>query len=201
MTAWSCARRARGRARSQFPLKPRACNERFGAIDVLVNNAGVSGPPVASEKHPPERWAQTTAVNISGLFNLTQLAAVPMLEQGRGSIINLASVFGLVANAPVTDAAYSASKGAVVNLTRSLGVEWAMRGVRVNAIAPGWFPSEMTADMTDDDASQRYVARNCPMQRMGREDELDGILLFLAGDGSTYCTGQTISIDGGWTAR
>jgi len=173
----------------------------FGALDVLVNNAGVSGSAVPSAEHPWDRWQQTFDVNISGLFGLIQLAVPHMLERGRGSIVNIASVFGLVANAPVHDAAYAATKGAVVNLTRALGVEWATRGVRVNAIAPGWFPSEMTADMVDDEASQRYVRRYCPMERMGRENELDGAILFLASDASSYCTGQTISVDGGWTAR
>jgi hypothetical protein len=173
----------------------------FGRIDVLVNNAGVSGPAVDSETHPWQRWQQTLEVNLSGLFGLTQLVARHMLAEGRGSVVNIASVFGLVANSPVNDAAYAATKGAVVNLTRALGVEWANRGVRVNAIAPGWFPSEMTADMVDDEASQRYVQRFCPMQRMGREDELDGAVLFFAADASRYCTGQTLAIDGGWTAR
>lgn len=99
------------------------------------------------------------------------------------------------------NAPYAASKGAVVNLTRELGTQWATSGVRVNAIAPGWFPSEMTADMTNDAATQRYLERFCPMERMEHEHELDGVLLFLASDASSYCTGQTIAIDGGWTAR
>jgi LAO/AO transport system ATPase len=179
----------------------RAALEAFGRVDVLVNNAGVSGPPVPAEAMPLERWDATLAVNLTGLFEMARLVAAPMLEQGSGSIVNIASVFGLVANAPINDAAYAASKGAVVNLTRALAAEWAARGIRVNAIAPGWFPSEMTADMVDDDSSQRYIARSCPMQRMGREHELDGALLFLASDASSYCTGQTLAVDGGWTAR
>ncbi len=174
--------------------------EAFGSIDILVNNAGVSGPVVPSEVQAWEQWENTLAVNLSGLFGITQLVARHMLDQGKGSIINVASIFGLVGSAPVLDSAYVAAKGAVVNLTRGLGAEWADRGVRVNAIAPGWFPSEMTDHMVDNERSQRYIARSCPMGRMGHEDELDGALLFFASDASSFCTGQTLAIDGGWTA-
>jgi NAD(P)-dependent dehydrogenase (short-subunit alcohol dehydrogenase family) len=110
-------------------------------------------------------------------------------------------MLGLVGSAPIKQASYCASKGAVVNLTRELGCQWARKGIRVNAIAPGWFPSEMTADMWGDAGSEAFVARTTPMARAGRADELDGALLFLAGDASTYVTGQTIVVDGGWTAR
>jgi hypothetical protein len=89
----------------------------------------------------------------------------------------------------------------VVNLTRELAVQWARKGIRVNAIAPGWFPSEMTTAMFEDEASQAYLQRNTPMGRGGREHELDGALLFLASDASTYVTGHTLTVDGGWTAR
>jgi NAD(P)-dependent dehydrogenase (short-subunit alcohol dehydrogenase family) len=175
--------------------------EVFGRIDVLVNNAGISGPSVPPEDYLSERWARTIDVNLSGLFGLTQLVGREMLARGGGSVINIASIMGLVSAMPMTDAAYAASKGAVVSLTRELGVAWARRGVRVNAIAPGWFPSEMTAGMVDDDRSQEFIRRGCPMGRMGEARELDGALLFLASGASTYCTGQTLAIDGGWTAR
>lgn len=178
-----------------------AAVDAFGGLDVLVNNAGVSGPSVRAEEQPWERWEQTLAVNLSGLFGLTQVAGGEMLRRGRGSVVNVASALGLVASAPMMDAAYAASKGGVINLTRELGVEWATRGVRVNAIAPGWFPSEMTADMVDDERSQRFVQRGCPMGRMGEAHELDGALLFLASAASSYCTGQTLVIDGGWTSK
>jgi len=173
----------------------------FGTVDVLVNNAGMSGSAVTAEELPWERWEQTLAINLSGLFGLTQLAGAQMLARGRGVVINVASVFGLVAASPVNDAAYTASKGAVVNLTRELAAQWATRGVRVNALAPGWFPSEMTAGMVHDERSQQYIRRFCPMRRMGHEHELDGALLFLASDASSYYTGQTLTVDGGWTAR
>lgn len=175
--------------------------ERFGRVDVLVNNAGMSGPHPA-EAEPMEHWRRMFDVNVHGLFHLSQLAARDMLGRGRpGSIVNLASVLGLVASAPLKHASYCATKGAVVNLTRELAAQWARKGVRVNALAPGWFPSEMTAGMVDDERSTAWVKANCPMGRFGESHELDGALLFLASDASTYCTGQVLTVDGGWTAR
>ncbi len=124
-----------------------------------------------------------------------------MLTQGQGSVINIASIMGLVASSPIKEASYCASKGALVNLTRELAVQWAGRGVRVNCIAPGWFPSELTARMLEDDKSMRWLERNTPMPRVGRPGELDGALLLLAGPAGSFITGQTITVDGGWTAR
>jgi NAD(P)-dependent dehydrogenase (short-subunit alcohol dehydrogenase family) len=174
--------------------------ERFGRVDVLVNNAGI-GTPMPAEDEPIDHWRRVVDVNLNGLFVLSQLAGRQMLAQGSGSIVNVASILGLVASAPIKQASYTATKGAVVNLTRELACQWARKGVRVNAIAPGWFPSEMTEDMFGDESSSAFVARTCPMGRFGEPDELDGVLLFLAGDASTYVTGVTIPVDGGWTAR
>ena len=174
--------------------------ERFGAIDVLVNNAGI-GTPMAAEDEPIDHFRRVVDVNLNALFLLSQLVGRQMIEQGHGSIVNIASMLGLVASAPIKQASYTASKGAVVNLTRELGAEWGRKGVRVNAIAPGYFPSDMTSDMWGDDQTMSYIRRNAPMGRGGEAHELDGILLFLAGDASTYVTGQTIAVDGGWTAR
>jgi NAD(P)-dependent dehydrogenase (short-subunit alcohol dehydrogenase family) len=172
-----------------------------GRVDVLVNNAGRSDPTPA-EDETVEHFVDTMDLNVVAPFHLSQLAAVSMLAAGRGSIVNIASILCMVASAPMKDASYCASKGAVVNLTRQLGCEWGRKGVRVNAIAPGWFPSEMTqADMFDDDKGADFVARNTPMGRPGTVDELDGALLFLASDASTYVTGQILAVDGGWTAR
>lgn len=172
-----------------------------GRIDVLVNNAGIGGP-VPAEVEDPAAFRRVIDVNLNGLFVLSQLTARTMLEQGSGSIVNIASVLGLVAAAPIMQASYCASKGAVVNLTRELACQWARRGVRVNAIAPGWFPSEMTnADMFGNDDAMRFLRRNCPMGRGGAEHELDGVLLFLASEASSYTTGQIIAVDGGWVAR
>jgi NAD(P)-dependent dehydrogenase (short-subunit alcohol dehydrogenase family) len=174
--------------------------ERFGRVDVLVNNAGL-GDPMPAEDEPLDHFRRVVDVNLNALFALSQLAGRHMLAQGSGSIVNVASVLGLVASAPIKQASYCASKGAVVNLTRELAAQWARKGVRVNAIAPGWFPSEMTALMWDDESSVTWIRRNAPMARGGQDHELDGVLLFLAGDASSYCTGQIIAVDGGWTAR
>lgn len=171
-----------------------------GQLDVLVNNAGL-GEPMAAEDESMDHFRRVVDVNLHGLFQLCQLAFEPMAAAGSGSIVNVASMLGLVGSAPIKQASYCASKGAVVNLTRELGCQWARKGIRVNGIAPGWFPSEMTADMWGDAGSEAFVTRNTPMARPGRAGELDGALLFLAGDASSYVTGQTIVVDGGWTAR
>lgn len=172
-----------------------------GRIDVLVNNAGI-GTPVPAEDEPIGDFRRTVDVNLNALFLLSQLVGRHMIERGRGSIVNIASILGLVASAPIKQAAYAASKAAVVNLTRELGAQWARKGVRVNAIAPGWFPTEMTTEMfVDGSASDVFLRRNCPMGRGGELHELDGALLYLAGDASSYVVGQTLVVDGGWVAR
>jgi hypothetical protein len=171
-----------------------------GRLDVLVNNAGISVTG-AAESEPVEKFRQVIEVNLNAAFLLSQLCFEALSSTGSGSIVNVASILGLVASAPIKQASYTASKGGLINLTRELGCQWARKGVRVNALAPGWFPSEMTADMWTDEASSTYIERNTPLGRIGRDHELDGALLFLASDASSYVVGQTISIDGGWTAR
>ena len=173
---------------------------RFGRIDVLVNNAGTTMIKPAEDETVDE-FRSVLDVNLVGLFSLTRLVGRSMIAAGSGSIINISSVLGFVAGTPIKQASYCASKGAVVNLTRELAVQWARKGVRVNGIAPGWFPSEMTANMVGDERSEAFVRENAPMARFGRVEELDGALLFLASDASSYVTGQTIVVDGGWTAR
>lgn len=174
--------------------------ERFGRVDVCVNNAGISsgGPGMQANV---EAFRSVIQVNLEALFGVSQAVGEPMRAQGSGSVINISSMFGSVACGPGPDAGYVASKSAVNGLTRELANQWARDGVRVNAIAPGWFPSEMTSELFEDEQSQRWFARNCPMGRPGRIDELDGALLFLASDASSYCTGQVITVDGGWTIR
>ena len=171
-----------------------------GRLDVLVNNAGVGGP-VPAEHEAIDDFRGVVDVNLNALFLLSQLAGRHMIERHSGTIVNLASVLGLVASTPIKQASYCATKGAVVNLTRELGAQWARKGVRVNALAPGWFRSEMTALMFEDQGANDFMTRNCPMGRAGAEHELDGALLFLASDASSYMTGQTLTIDGGWVAR
>lgn len=173
--------------------------EAGGRLDVLVNNAGISkiGP---AETESFDTFRHVVDVNLNALFHLCQLSFQPMVDSGGGVIVNISSMMGLVAATPVKQASYCASKGAVVNLTRELGAQWARKGVRVNAIAPGWFRSEMTDVMWGDEASETYVKRGAPLGREGAEHELDGALLFLASDASTYVVGQTLAVDGGWTA-
>ena len=172
-----------------------------GSIGVLVNNAGLS-KPVAATDETLEQFAKVMDVNLVAPFHLSQLAGAHMLKAGSGSIINMASILGLVAASPMKDVSYCSSKGALVNMTRQLGCEWGRKGVRVNASAPGWFPSEMTqAEMFDDPNGAQFIERNTPMGRAGRPEELDGALLYLASQASSYVTGQILAVDGGWTAR
>lgn len=173
----------------------------LGKIDILVNNAGYA-TAMPAEDEPIEHFRRTVDVNLVGLFELSQRVGRHMLDARSGNIINIASILGLVASTPVKQASYCASKAGVVNLTRELAAQWARKGIRVNAIAPGWFPSEMTQEeMFDDPSGQSFIATHCPMGRGGEPDELDAALLFLAGAGSSYVTGHTIAVDGGWVAR
>jgi NAD(P)-dependent dehydrogenase (short-subunit alcohol dehydrogenase family) len=171
-----------------------------GHIDILVNNAGVSSGG-AGQQSRLDALQRVFAVNVEAVFALTEMVGAHMLERESGSVINVSSMFGQVAATPVSDAPYVASKSAVNGLTRELANQWASRGVRVNAIAPGWFATEMNSGLFDDERSTRWLAGQCPMGRPGRAHELDGVLLFLASDASSYCTGQVIAIDGGWTIR
>jgi NAD(P)-dependent dehydrogenase (short-subunit alcohol dehydrogenase family) len=174
--------------------------ERYDRIDVLVNNAGGGGSQPAFDE-TVEEFAATLELNLVSVFALSTAVARHMVDAGRGSIVNIASIYGLVAAAPIPYAGYAASKGGVVNLTRELACQWARRGVRVNALAPGFFPTDMNAAAREDEGFLSYLRRNCPMGRFAEPDELDGALLFLASDASTYVTGQTLAVDGGWTAR
>jgi NAD(P)-dependent dehydrogenase (short-subunit alcohol dehydrogenase family) len=177
-----------------------AALELGGHIDICVNNAGIaSGGP--EHQGDVKMFSSVMRVNVEAVFALTQLVAEHMLGQGSGSVINVSSMFGLVASTPVADAPYVASKTALNGLTRELANQWAPGGVRVNAIAPGWFATEMNSELMEDERSLRWLERQCPMGRPGREHELDGVLLFLASDASSYCTGQVIVVDGGWTIR
>ena len=170
-----------------------------GSIDVLVNNAGGAVARPALDE-PVADFTDTLALNLVAPFALAQLVARPMLAAGRGSIINIASVLGLASAWPVPSTSYTAAKGGIVQLTRELACQWATGGVRVNAIAPGFFRSE-AMDETAADALAGYIRRGTPMARMGEAHELDGALVFLASDASSYVTGQVLAVDGGWTAH
>jgi NAD(P)-dependent dehydrogenase (short-subunit alcohol dehydrogenase family) len=177
--------------------------DKYGRVDVLVNNAGmVDAEPAIDE--PLETFTDVINVNLIAPFALAQKAAKAMLENGgdtaNGAIVNVASILGLRGVGQIPQAGYAASKGGIVNLTRELGAQWARKGIRVNAIAPGWFESEMTSDMFSEESGHKWVARRAPMGRHGKEGELDGALLYLASDASSYVTGQILAVDGGWTS-
>jgi NAD(P)-dependent dehydrogenase (short-subunit alcohol dehydrogenase family) len=173
---------------------------RFDGLDVLVNAAGIA-PPEDEEIESPDSFRRVLAVNTTGTYACARAAARVMLDRGTGSIVNVASISGLVAGDGFDTPSYSASKGAIVNLTRELAVRWAPSGVRVNALAPGWFPSEMTAETLGSEEGEQFVLDRTPLGRPGDTDELDGALLFLASEASSYVTGHTLIVDGGWTAR
>jgi NAD(P)-dependent dehydrogenase (short-subunit alcohol dehydrogenase family) len=171
-----------------------------GRIDVLVSNAGWS-PQVPAAQLSAGEFEQVLAVNLTAGFALAAAVAGPMTDAGGGSIVFMASVMGLVAAAPLPLAAYCAAKGGLVALTRQLACEWAAAGIRVNAVAPGWFPSELTSEMFEDAGSMRWLVRNTPMRRTGELRELDGPVLLLASAAGSFVTGQVLAVDGGWTAR
>ncbi|MGA9277369.1 SDR family NAD(P)-dependent oxidoreductase [Ilumatobacter sp.] len=174
--------------------------DRYGRIDVLVNNAGI-GHAVSIEDETLDDFRGAMELNVTAMWHLSKLCGESMVAAGSGSIVNVASMLGHVASTPIRQAHYCASKGAVINLTRELAFQWGRKGVRVNALSPGWFKSEMTGDMDTDESSQRFVKTNAAIPRMGNADELDGALLLLASSAGGYMTGHSLLVDGGWTAR
>lgn len=171
----------------------------FGAPWVLVNNAGLA-PTGRAEKQWPAEWDKTVELNMSALFQCSLEAAARMKKAGGGRIINVTSIFGRLGSSLFRVASYAASKGGAENLTRQLAVEWARDGITVNAIAPSWFPSEMTHEsIVQGDIESRMASSN-PMGRIGAEGELRTACLFLASPASSYVTGAVIPVDGGYTA-
>src|SRR5215207_11520100 len=171
-----------------------------GRVDVLVNNAGRAGPPEA-ETESPAAFASLLDLNLSSGFHLAVAVAATVEDDHQASIINVSSVVGMVSTAPIGGAGYAASKAGIVGLPRELAGQWGRRGIRVNTLVPGWFDTEMTDGLFTNDASAGWVRRNTMLGRGGHEGEVDGALLFLSSDASSYVTGQTIVVDGGWTAR
>ena len=169
----------------------------FGSVDILVNNAGVSWGAMP-EDMPLEKWQHVLDVNLTGCFIFAQAAGREMLKQGRGSIINIASIAGITssANGPFY-AGYVASKAGLIGLTRELAASWGRKGIRVNAIAPGFFHSRLADAVID--IYERSIQENNVIPRIGQEGELKGVAVFLASDASSYITGQTIVVDGGMT--
>ncbi|MBI1876774.1 MAG: SDR family oxidoreductase [Chloroflexi bacterium] len=171
----------------------------FGRIDILVNSHGLT-KRIPSAEFPEEEWDRIIAVNLKGVFLCCQIVGRVMIQQQRGSIINLASIGGLV-GLPMS-VAYCASKGGVVQLTRTLGVEWAPLGVRVNAVAPSSFNTPMVRRVLDAEPEYRErVVSKIPIGRIAEPNEIVGSVLFLASAASGMVTGAVLSVDGGYTAQ
>ena len=170
----------------------------YGRLDVLVNAAGISPIYRRAEQTSPADWDAILAVNLRGAFLCATAAGRAMLAQGGGAIVNVGSIGGSVALPRLV--AYCASKGGVVQLTKVLAVEWARHNVRVNAVAPGYVETEMTAGMVANPRIYQSMCDRTPMGRLGKPEEIVGAAIFLASDAASYITGQVLYVDGGWTA-
>jgi NAD(P)-dependent dehydrogenase (short-subunit alcohol dehydrogenase family) len=172
----------------------------LGRVDILVNNAGWADDRlIRTERSEPEMFEKMVKTDLVGLFYMTRAAAPHMLRGGGGSIINLSSIFGL-AGAENRTAGYFAAKGGVNQLTKLLACEWGDRNVRVNALAPNFFMSEMTRHLLEDSGMADWMRSRTPMRRLGELHELVGPFLFLASDASSFVTGTVLTVDGGWSA-
>jgi len=171
--------------------------EALGGLDIVVNNSGIARVSPVAEM-PPEEFRRTIEVNLIGVFNGCRAAAPRLIAQRSGKVVNLASVLGQAGLAGY--AAYGASKGGVIALTRCLAVEWARHGVQVNAIAPGWFVTDMNAEAFGDPRVRERLLRDVPARRTGRLEEIGPLLVYLASPASDYMTGQTVFLDGGHSA-
>ena len=172
--------------------------ETFGSVEILVNNAGIASISPSVDMRL-EEWKKVLDVNLTGVFLCARTVAREMIKKKYGKIVNIASIYGAVGDIFPT-APYYASKGAVINLTRALAVEWAPYKINVNAIAPGFFPSEMTVSVFQNKETLKHILSRTPLGRTGELLDLKAALIYLASSASNYVTGQTMFIDGGWTA-
>jgi gluconate 5-dehydrogenase len=173
---------------------------RYGAIDVLVNNAGTTwGAP--AEEYPADAWRKVMDLNVNAMFFVSQeVGRRSMIPMRAGKIVNISSVAGLHASSPdspMKTIAYQTSKAAVLNLTRQLASEWGKYNINVNAICPGWFPSKMTKGLLEEQGLGKMVIERAPLQRLGGEDDLKGLVVYFASEASRHVTGQYLCVDGG----
>ena len=171
--------------------------DRLGAVDILVNNAGMNVRKPVLELAADE-FRRVIATNLEGYFFCGRAAGRRMVAQGSGKVINISSIMGRVALP--SQAAYASSKGAIEQLTKVMALEWAAAGVQVNAIAPTYFETELTRPLFEDPERNAFITERTPMGRWGQPHELAGAVLFLASAASSYVTGHTLVVDGGWTA-
>ena len=173
--------------------------EKFGRIDIVINNAG-TGAVAPAEDITDDQFSAEINIDLFGTFKVARAAAKKaMIPAGYGRIINIASMYGLVGNKIAPASPYHAAKGGVVNLTRALAAEWGRLGITVNAICPGYFWTPLTKETLDSDWFKEYAKASIPMERYGKEGELDTTALFLASKASSYVNGVTIPVDGGYT--
>jgi gluconate 5-dehydrogenase/2-deoxy-D-gluconate 3-dehydrogenase len=177
-----------------------AAAESLERIDVLVNNAGI-GARMPTLDLPAERWDHVLDVGLSGTFFCTRAVARHMVAHRRGAIVNVSSIMGLVGGGLYPNPAYHAVKGALVNLTRAWALEWAVNGIRVNAVAPAFVNTALVRPLMEDPAMRQAILDATPLGRLTEPDEVADAILFLASDAATMITGHTLPVDGGWVAR
>jgi gluconate 5-dehydrogenase len=170
----------------------------FGSLEILVNNAGIASLSPSVDMSLDE-WKNVIEINLTGVFLCARTAAREMIKRNYGKIVNIASIYGAVGDI-FHAAPYYASKGAVINLTRAFAIEWAQYKINVNAIAPGFFPSEMTEQVFKDENAMKHILSRTPLGRTGEPLDLKAALMYLSSPASNYVTGQTLFVDGGWTA-
>ncbi len=176
------------------------CTAKLGLADILVNNAGIS-PTGRAENLPRAKWDDAMATNLTAPMMLAQRVARGLIEAKKpGRIINMSSIYGLLASSIYRLSAYTASKAGLANLTRQLAVEWAQYGILVNAIAPGWIPTEATEGGMAKPQNRERMERSTPLGRLGMPSEIRGAIIYLASPASSYVTGTVLSIDGGYAS-
>lgn len=173
--------------------------EKLGRINVLINNAGIC-QKIKAEDQTLDEWKKTMDVNVNGVYLCSKYAGMEMMKSGGGSIVNIASMSGYIANTEA-QAAYNSSKAAVIMMTKCLASEWVHHNIRVNAIAPGYMKTAMTKPIFSEGGELAHVLNYVPMKRLGNPEELGGVAVLLASDASSFTTGSTYLVDGGYTIQ